>query len=84
MADNATLKTWLVKKFFDIPEWYVMTEAEETRLFSLIIREQPTTFAQAHLIRALDCSAFCSGIECYFCTNVTKLCSLCVSYAPRD
>ena len=27
-----------------------MTEAEETRLFSLIIREQPMTFAQAVLL----------------------------------
>ena len=29
MADNTNLKSWLVKKFFSIPDWYIMSETEE-------------------------------------------------------
>ena len=86
MADNTNLKSWLVKKFFSIPDWYVLSETEEGRLFDLIIREQPSSFAQAHFIRMLDCSAFCTIYDCYFCSNLSKLCSSCVSCpsASRD
>ena len=79
MADTAILKTWIVKTFFRIPMWYVISQSEEDRLFNYIITEQ----RNAYMARALDCSTICDGRDCYFCCDddVSPLCASCVSFA---
>ena len=60
-----------------------MLEFEENKLFNIIVREQPTSFEQAHFITWLDCSAFCHEELCYFCSDVVPLCRECNSCPGR-
>ena len=62
MADAGMLKTWVVRTFFKIPSWYVLTLVEEERLFNYIISEQ----WNASMARFLDCTTICDDRLCYF------------------
>lgn len=83
MADMQRQKTWLVKTFFSIPHWYVLSEYEEDKLFDIIVRDRPTTFEEAHYIRFLNCSAFCREEFCYFCSRTVVMCQKCIK-ASRE
>ena len=78
MVDTAIIKTWVVKKKFHIPIWYVLSQSKEDRLFNYIITEQ----RNAYLASALDCSTICDARVCYSCCNddVSPLCTNHVSF----
>ena len=61
--DDKTLK---VKEVFRKPEWYLMTEKEENKLFKYIMDIQGNE-NQAPLFPAMGCSALCDEQYCYFC-----------------
>ena len=48
MADQQSLKTFVVKRMFSIPDWYVMSEYKEDKLIHKVV-DHPTSFEQAHL-----------------------------------
>ena len=54
-----------VRKIFNIPDWYIMSDTEVKRLFRYIL--ESTCPQEARLFRFLDCSAFCTVDTCYFC-----------------
>ena len=54
-------KTWLVKLWFQIPEWYVLSVEEENKLFRYIITERENSYTA----RYLDCEAMCDGTLCF-------------------
>ena len=63
-------KTWLVKLWFQIPELYVMSVEEESKLFNYIITERENSYAP----RYLGCKAMCDGTLCFFCSEVSESC----------
>ena len=64
-------KTWLVKLWFDIPSWYVLSEVEENKLFNYIVVERENSY----MARILDCSTICDETACYFCAEIEPLCA---------
>ena len=80
-------KTLIVKEVFRIPEWYLMTEKEENKLFKYIMDTQGNE-NQARLFRAMDCSAFCDEQYCYFCAaswgDIQRQCASCTKYIARE
>ena len=81
MADRQVLlqrwldnnKTWLVKLWFGIPSWYVLSENEEKKLFNYIV-EFADDRENSYIARSLDCSTICDERFCYFCGEVEPLC----------
>ena len=71
-------KTWLVKLWFQIPEWYILSVEEENKLFRYIITERENSYTA----RYLDCEAMCDGTLCFFCSEVSESCKSC-SAGPR-
>ena len=80
MADAGMLKTWVVRTFFKIPLWYVLTQVEEERLFNYIISEQ----WNASMARFLDCTTICDDRLCYFCSDESPLCRHCTRYSRSN
>ena len=81
MAD----KTQFVKWVFGIPEWYLMTEREENKLFGYICEAR--NIQEANLHRIMDCSTICDEQFCFFCAadegDIEKMCATC-NYVVRD
>ena len=72
-------KTWLVKLWFQIPEWYVMSVEEENKLFNYIITERERT----HMPRDIWTVKLCATVHSvFFCSEVSDSCKSCSS-APR-
>ena len=61
-------KTLIVKEVFGIPEWYLLTEKEEDKLFKYIIKTRNED--EARLFRAMDCSAYCDEQFCFFLRSI--------------
>lgn len=84
MADRNT-KTQFVKAVFGIPDWYLVSEREEEKLFKYICEAR--TISEANLFRVMDCSTICDEQFCYFCASeegeIERLCSAC-NIAKRD
>ena len=72
---------FVVRKIFLIPDWYIISAAELSRLFSYCI--EASSADQANLFRELDCSAIYDERSCYFCSGVEKLCCTNMEL-PRD
>lgn len=72
--------TSYVKKFYSIPDWYVIFQEEVVRLYDIIL-EADFDFARALSFVAMDCSAMCDG--CWFCYPDEyadlSICSTCAS-----
>ena len=63
MADTSCQS--LVKAVFTIPEWYVMLEKEEKKLYKCICETRNQN--EAHLFPLMDCSSCCDESFCFFC-----------------
>ena len=83
MADGNS-RTCFVKRMFEIPDWYLMTEKEENKLYKYLCESRYSQ--EAKFIRLLDCSTTCICDErfCYFCPayagDIKRLCNPCKSY----
>ena len=79
-------KTLIVKEVFGIPEWYLLSEKEENKLFKYIINTRNED--EARLFRAMDCSAFCEEQFCYFCAtywgDIQGQCVSCTQSIARE
>lgn len=79
-------KTLIVKEVFGIPEWYLLSEREENKLFKYIITTRNED--QARLFRAMDCSAFCDEQFCFFCAaymgDIQGQCPSCIKPIVRE
>ena len=62
----------LIRRVFQIPDWYVLSYVEEKRLYGYC--KEACSIQQANLYRALDCSAMCNGELCYFCSESKPQC----------
>ena len=60
----------VVKKVFEIPEWYEIKDVELRKLLDLI--KEASCEQEARLFRMLDCSAFCDEENCYFCRDFSR------------
>lgn len=60
----------IVRRVFNIPDWYVMCESEKEKLFRYI--QEANCAQEARLFRILDCSAFCVEEKCFFCGGFAK------------
>ena len=85
MADSERLqsslnqnKTWLVKLWFSIPNWYVLSTVEEDKLLNYIVTERENS----RIARCLDCTTICNEQYCYFCSEVRALSQKC-NTSPR-
>lgn len=65
----------IVKRVFDLPKWYLPSPKETTRLFEYVLNED--TEGDARLARLLDCSAFCSEHDCFFCGQIKPVMTVC-------
>ncbi len=61
----------MVRTFYRIPDWYVIPAAEESRLYTYFVTSK--NLCEAKFARLLDCSAFCTGKDCFFCSDLTPM-----------
>ena len=78
-------KTSIVREVFQLPDWYLLSENEENKLFKYI--ESTRDSNEARLFRAMDCPAYCDEDYCFFCSaywgDIQPNCSACSTIA-RD
>ena len=67
--------TSLIQRIFEIPSWYIPSESELNRLYRYVRDEG--SVRRAKVARTLDCSAFCEGIDCYFCSEIKAVFEKC-------
>lgn len=72
MSDRLTN---IIRRIFDIPSWYLPTESEINRLYDYVRTEG--NINRAKVARVLDCSAFCQGKDCFFCSDIRPVFSYC-------
>ena len=84
MAD--TSRKSLVKAVFKIPEWYVMSEKEEKKIYKYIC--ETSNHDEARLFRLMDCSTCCDESFCFFCAIdeglISPSCRACTTLYSRE
>ena len=79
-------KTLLVKEVFHIPDWYLLTEKEEDKLFRYIFEARDEN--EARLARFMDCTAICDEQYCFFCSlycgDIQRPCTPCHRFVARE
>ena len=75
-----------VKRMLEIPDWYLMTEREENKLYKYLCESKNSQ--EATFIRLLNCSTICDERFCYFCPaytgDIKRLCNPCKSFTDRQ
>ena len=62
---NIKMAEKIVKRVFNIPDWYKFSEFELEKLFNYT--KEASSAEEARWFRFLDCTAFCYEDKCFFC-----------------
>ena len=75
-------KMLIVRKVFGKPDWYLLSEQEENKLFKSICDTRDED--KASLFHFMDCTTICDEQFCYFCLaywgDIMQPCSSCHPY----
>ncbi|MEW8547233.1 MAG: hypothetical protein AB2693_27295 [Candidatus Thiodiazotropha sp.] len=63
-------KIRIVKRVFNIPEWYQISEFELEKLVGYI--KEAASVQEAQWYRFLDCTTFCIEEKCFFCGEFAR------------
>lgn len=60
-----------IVRVFQLPDWYIPSMSEITRLSTYV--EMESSDCEARWARYLDCAAFCNEEDCFFCGEIQPI-----------